>query len=222
MYKLIRQNRKTIGIYIQDDLSVLVKAPYAMKQEAIDGFVTKNKEWIEKTICDKQKRIQEKDWFTRREILYLGNTLKVEIKEQSTVKPTIEISDTTFTIITPNKADTFLIKKQVELYVKEHALQLFTKLTREYCTLLGCEYEKITVRKQKTRWGSCSAKGTLSFNIRLMGAPIDVIRYVVLHEVVHLIYFNHGKQFWHTIEEVMPDYKLRKNYLKEHANILDI
>lgn len=222
MYKLIRQKRKTIGIYIQNDLSVLVKAPYYMKQEAIDEFVSKNQEWIVKTISDKRTLAKQKDWLARREILYLGNTLKVEIKEMSMVKPTVEVSETTFTIITPNKDDNFLIKKQVETYIKEQALQLFTKFTKEYCDLLGCQYEKITLRKQKTRWGSCSTKGTLSFNIRLMGAPIEVIRYVVLHEVVHLIHFNHSTSFWHTIEGVMPDYKLRKNYLKEHGNILDI
>ena len=80
----------------------------------------------------------------------------------------------------------------------------------------------MTLRKQKTRWGSCSSKGGLSYNIRLMSAPIEVIEYVVLHEVMHLIYFDHSKAFWNAIAKVMPDYKTRQSYLKEQGNILDI
>lgn len=222
MYNLIRQKRKTIAIYIQDDLSVLVKVPFHMKQQAIDEFVSKHEEWITRTIHEKKELASQKDWLTKGEILYLGNTLKVEIEESTSVKPGIVITETDFIIVTPNKNDHFLIKKQVETYTKKQALALFTQLTKEYCSQLGCQYERITVRKQKTRWGSCSMRGALSFNIRLMGAPLDVIRYVVLHEVVHLIHFNHSTSFWNTIEGVMPDYKAKQNYLKEHANILDI
>lgn len=222
MYKLVRQKRKTLAIYIQDDLTVLVKAPYTINSKMIDEFVAKHQEWINKTVEEKQQRLQAKDWLAKREILYLGDKLAVEIEESLTLKSTITTSDKHFIIITPNKNDLFLIKKQVEMYMKKQALKLLTQFTQEYCDLLGCKYEKITIRKQKTRWGSCSARGTLSYNVRLIGAPIEVIRYVALHEVVHLIHFDHSKAFWHTIEQIMPDYKLRQNYLKENANILNI
>ncbi|MEF9959867.1 MAG: SprT family zinc-dependent metalloprotease [Niameybacter sp.] len=222
MYTLVRQKRKTMTISIQDDLTVLVKAPIGITKQSIDVFVSKHQDWIEKTIQAKTVQANKRDWLSNGEILYLGSYRKVYIEEKLGVSPNVCVAKEQFIITTPNKNDTFLIKKQVETYTKEQALELVTQFVQMYSHLLGCQYKSITIRKQKTRWGSCSAKGALSFNVRLMGAPLDVISYVALHEVAHLIHFDHSVAFWHTIEAVIPDYKIRQDYLKKHANILDI
>lgn len=222
MYKIIRQKRKSVTIHIEEDLSILVKAPYTISDEEIDKILKKYENWIHKTLKDKEILAKQKDWLWNEEILYLGKKLKVCIDEDKTGKVTVSVADRIFKIITPNKKDHFLIKTQVDRYIKRQALELFTTLTNKYCDLLGCEYSSLTLRRQKTRWGSCSSKGGLSYNIRLMSAPIEVIEYVVLHEVMHLIYFNHSKAFWDAIAQVMPDYKIRQNYLKEQGNRLDI
>lgn len=222
MYKIIRQRRKSVTIHIEDDLSIVVKAPYDISHEEIDKIVTKHEVWINKTIRDKENLARRKDWLHNGEILYLGKKLQVCIDEEPTGKVAVSVADGVLTIVTPNKKDHFLIKTQLEMYTKEQALKLFTTLTDKYCNLLGCKYSSLTLRKQKTRWGSCSSKGGLSYNIRLMSAPIEVIEYVVLHEVMHLIYFDHSKAFWNAIAKVMSDYKIRQSYLKEQGNILDI
>ena len=86
--------------------------------------------------------------------------------------------------------------------------------------LTGGTYQKITIRNQKTRWGSCSQTGTLSFNYRLMMADPGVIDYVIIHELCHLTYMNHSKEFWHKVESIMPDYVQKKNWLKAHGHEL--
>lgn len=86
----------------------------------------------------------------------------------------------------------------------------------------GGSYEKIVIRDQKTRWGSCSSTGTLSFNYRLMLAPPSVLDYVVVHELCHLKHMNHSADFWQTVESVLPDYKIRRTWLKEHGNELTL
>lgn len=84
----------------------------------------------------------------------------------------------------------------------------------------GGSYDKITIRDQKTRWGSCSSNGTLSFNYRLMLAPPKILDYVVVHELCHLKHMNHSPAFWHAVEDVLPDYRERKQWLKEHGSEL--
>lgn len=86
----------------------------------------------------------------------------------------------------------------------------------------GGQYTTITVRDQKSRWGSCSSRGTLSFNYRLMFAPPRVLDYVVVHELCHLTHMDHSKNFWNMVGEIMPDYKIYKSWLREHGQELTL
>lgn len=102
------------------------------------------------------------------------------------------------------------------------AASYFPKRVAYYQTLTGGSYTRITIRDQKTRWGSCSSRGTLSFNWRLMLAPPAVLDYVVLHELCHLTHMNHSKEFWNSIASIMPDYKVHRTWLKEHGRELTL
>ena len=92
--------------------------------------------------------------------------------------------------------------------------------TAFFAKVMGIDYGRITVRNQKTRWGSCSAKGTLSFNWRLMLAPPAILDYVVVHELCHLTHMNHSAAFWQAVEAVYPDYRSARRWLKEHGQEL--
>ena len=222
MYKIIKQKRKSVTIRIDEELNILVKAPYTISDKEVQAIIKQNEDWINKTLKEKEVLMRQKDWLMNGEILYLGEKLQVCIEEDKMGKVTVGIEDGIFKITTPNKNDHFLIKSQVDGYIKKQALTLFTVLTERYCKLIKCQYQNITLRKQKTRWGSCSNKGNLSYNLRLMSAPIEIIEYVVLHEVMHLKYFDHSRMFWNAIEDIMPDYKIRQNYLKQQGYRLDI
>lgn len=96
----------------------------------------------------------------------------------------------------------------------------FPKRCEELKELTGGCYTKITIRNQKTRWGSCSQTGTLSFNYRLMMAPPAVIDYVIVHELCHLTHMNHSKDFWNMVGSILPDYARSRQWLKEHGHEL--
>jgi predicted metal-dependent hydrolase len=87
---------------------------------------------------------------------------------------------------------------------------------------MGVSYGTITIREQKTRWGSCSSRGTLSFNYRLIYGPAGPLDYVVVHELCHLTHMNHSKDFWNMVERIMPDYRIYKQWLREHGQELTL
>lgn len=103
---------------------------------------------------------------------------------------------------------------------KEAARSYIPKRVAYYHAMTGGDYRRIAIRDQKTRWGSCSSKGTLSFNWRLMLAPPAVLDYVVVHELCHLTHMDHSPAFWQAVEAVCPDYRNLRKWLKEHGNEL--
>ncbi len=100
------------------------------------------------------------------------------------------------------------------------AKQVIPARVAHYASLLGVEYGRITIRTQKTRWGSCSSQGNLNFNCLLMLAPPEVLDSVVVHELCHRKHMNHSKAFYAEIARVMPDYKVRHAWLKQNGAAL--
>ncbi len=90
-------------------------------------------------------------------------------------------------------------------------------IVERYAKIMGVDYGRITIRHQKTRWGSCSSKGNLNFNCYLMLAPQEVLEYVVVHELAHRREMNHSKAFWKIVEQYKPNYKWSKRWLKEEG-----
>ena len=102
----------------------------------------------------------------------------------------------------------------------QKALSVIPDKVKYYAEIMGVTYGRITIRNQKTRWGSCSSKGNLNFNCLLMLMPDKVLDYVVVHELCHLKQMNHSKKFWKEVERYMPDYKNYKKWLNENGGAL--
>ncbi len=111
-------------------------------------------------------------------------------------------------------------RKELQKKYRKAAASYFPERVRYYQQFTGGSYSRISIRDQKTRWGSCSSKGTLSFNWRLMLAPKEVLDYVVVHELCHLTHMDHSKAFWAQVAAVMPDYAIHRRWLKEQGDTL--
>ena len=116
-------------------------------------------------------------------------------------------------------------QKRLEIMEKRYrsaARTRFEERVAYYHGITGGNYTSITVRDQKSRWGSCSSRGTLSFNYRLIFAPPTILDYVVVHELCHLTHMNHSADFWNMVASVMPEYKVYRRWLRDHGHELTL
>ena len=104
--------------------------------------------------------------------------------------------------------------------LRRQAQEDFEERTARFAPLVGVDYGRITIRSQKTRWGSCSAQGNLNFNCLLMLAPQQVRDYVLIHELCHRKHLNHSREFWEEVQRFCPDYRACKKWLKENQQQL--
>lgn len=106
---------------------------------------------------------------------------------------------------------------QVSNANRKRARQEITELVDSLCHLYGIKYNRIAIRNQKTRLGSCSSKKNLNFNWQIIKFPVKIMEYVVKHELAHLVHHNHSKNFWNQVASMDPDYKLHHKWIKENA-----
>ena len=114
-----------------------------------------------------------------------------------------------------NRANMVIYSRQEERSYREKARAILTDKTEYYGRLIGVTYNRIRIADQKTRWGSCSSRGTISYNWHLILLPENILDYVVVHELCHLLEMNHSPRFWSQVEKILPDYRDRRNWLKK-------
>lgn len=100
------------------------------------------------------------------------------------------------------------------------AMEVIPQRVADFAPIVGVTYGRITIRNQKSRWGSCSDRGNLNFNCLLMLVPPAALDYVVVHELCHRKEMNHSRRFWAEVEKILPDYKTPKRWLKEHGDAI--
>lgn len=115
--------------------------------------------------------------------------------------------------------DMELVRGCIADWYRNYAKVTLQKKAAFYSKKMGTDFGRITVREQKTRWGSCSSKGNLNFNWKLMMMPEPVIDYVVIHEIAHRKHMDHSRNFWKEVENILPDYKEKRDWLKINGRI---
>lgn len=145
-------------------------------------------------------------------IKIFGNEYKIVYSTRPELK-NIELNDEQLRLSVTVKDHNEVIIKFLSQYLKKE----ITKIANNVCVGLGVKYSKISIKNMCSKWGSCSSSGNLSFSLKLIFFNSDIIRYVVVHEVCHLIEMNHGKKFRALVESIYPDWRLARAYLKEEG-----
>jgi hypothetical protein len=215
--KIIRSKRKTIALVVAADATLLVRAPFESTLEYIKEIIFKKRFWIneKKRIANKNGAIVHNKEFVNGEgFLYLGTTYKLKIQNCDDIR----LEDYLFF---PEKYLNKPQEKMVEWY-KKKALGKIRERADWYSKNTGWKYKSIKINDAQSRWGSCGPSGSLNFTWRLIMAPINVIDYVIVHELAHLHEKNHSVRFWNKVKTVLPNYEQREKWLKENRKFLNI
>jgi predicted metal-dependent hydrolase len=146
-------------------------------------------------------------------ILFRGVEYPLVVIADGNPRPKVRLEEGRAVVLVP-KATTTEVKSAVEQWYRSEATVVIKQSVWRISRRLGLKFNTIMIRNQKTRWGSCSSRGNLSFNLKLATAPQEVIDYVVLHELMHLKEPNHSKRFWRLVEEGCPNYREHREWLK--------
>lgn len=215
--------RKNVYIKVINNNEILLKAPFEFEKNNIKKIVHNKKEWIFSKFnkfSEYNYLIKEKEYKNNDLFLYLGKQYSLFIKNNNLKKSYIFINNENLVVETNIINDKEYIKNLIKSwYIKNFKLYLFNRLEL-YSKKLNVFYNKVYIKNQQTKWGSCSQKNNLNFNWNLIKAPEKVLDYVIIHELCHIKHKNHGSLFWEELYSIFPDYKLHKNWLKEYGFVL--
>lgn len=150
---------------------------------------------------------------------FLGRPYTLDARTTAGESVVVRLTDNTLTVSAPTD-DPVMVRACLEAWYRHQARRIFAEQVEDINRSFGFTYQRITIKGQQTRWGSCSVKGNLNFNWRLLMAPLSVIRYVVTHELAHLGELNHSPRFWALVESRCPSYRTEQEWLREHGAAL--
>jgi len=212
-------NRKNILLQALPQKAVRVYAPKSARLKEMDELVLSRWDWILEMHEELDRAEKKLSFDPANGVLFEGKRIPVEIIRS--VRNETGISDGKMTVKT-NTQDLSRIESQIKSFLCAAALERIRERVNEYAPGIGKAFGRITVREQKSRWGSCSAKNNLNFNWKLILAPKEALEYVVIHELCHLIHFNHSEKFWQEVSSRMPNYDIWRKWLKNHGRELHL
>ncbi len=224
-YHLTRSKRKTIAISFDRDGNLCVKAPVWVSKRTIEAFLLEKADWIDATSKRLQKQ-RQKELLMRRKLEngeklpYLGQKKILTVVRQERQQCKVRCIQERLIMSLPYDAGYEDKKIQLEKWYRKEAAVILEEKAKYFSQILSVQYKDIRIKDQKSRWGSCSSKGNLNFNFRIIMAPEAVCDYVVIHELCHLTYMNHSEDFWQLVASVCPSYKQYVRWLKENGQTL--
>lgn len=204
--------RRTIGIQIEPDGSITVTAPYLIPRFVINNLLKEKAQWIQQ----KQQLMRARNPNVSEGYLYLGKRYVVTLRQNK--KAIVELEDKFYIASSSEK----YVKTYLLSWYKQQARKIITQRVQLYAARTGLNYKSVSLMEATTRWGSCSSQKTLNFNWKLVMAPLEVLDYVVTHELAHLVELNHSRAFWETVRKMFPIYREYRTWLKRHGHTLKV
>lgn len=214
--QIIRSKRRTLALIVKPDGSLVVRAPLRTSEKSIREFIETHTDWILRKQAEALASLPPapRQYMPGETFPYLGEAYSLEIvrgqKKPLVLAETFKLSESA-----RGKA-----KLAFERWYRLQAKQVLTERVLHYASQYGFQYKKIGITSARTRWGSCSADGSLNFSWRLILNSLELVDYVVVHELVHTVFHNHSKRFWKRVETILPDYKERRKRLHKNGQAL--
>lgn len=214
------KRRKTLGIFVERDKRVIVRAPEGFAPSKITEIVASRKDWIEAKLNDKRKypdRPQRKEFVSGESMMLLGRSHNLYVREDGF--DGIRFDGVSFEISKSNQAKANQLFTE---WYKNYALKTIEPMAQSFANRIGVKYKQCNVSEtMKYRWASCTLNGNINFNWRIIKAPTFVIEYLIVHELTHLRISNHSDDFWNAVSIQVPRYVEAKEWLRNNGNTLE-
>ncbi|QCJ40873.1 M48 family metallopeptidase [Bacillus sp. S3] len=215
-FEIKYKNRTSIGITIDSYGNVEVQAPKGTPDESVLKVLEEKWNLIQeklKEMKDRLQGIQEKVYEHGETFLYLGNVYPIKIFEDINITKDHVVFEGEKLHIFVKQLEDERIKQALKRFYYQQCKSLVEKSISSYQSNFKTKPRSISISDSKTTWGTCDSKLQLTFNWRLAMAPREVIDYVVVHEMCHMVHLNHDRSFWRLVGKIMPDYIEKENWL---------
>ncbi|WHY87487.1 SprT family zinc-dependent metalloprotease [Neobacillus novalis] len=215
-FEIKYKNRTSIGITIDSYGNVEVQAPKGIPDERVLQLLEEKWDLIQQKLHEMNDRLQgpqEKVYEHGEPFLYLGNTYPIQIFQVKNIEQDYVVFEGEKLLIYLNLLEDEKIKQALKRFYYQQCKALVKKSISSYQSNFKTKPRSIHISDSKTTWGTCDSKLQLTFNWRLAMAPQEVIDYVVVHEMCHMIHLNHDRSFWRLVGKIIPDYKEKENWL---------
>ena len=216
--KIIRSHRRSVALIITPEARLIVRAPLKAPSEVITAVIREKEGWIRKKLAEMKTRPPATvHLYEEGEIFYfLGRAYPLHIVDDGRVA--VERTDRLCVSCPPGTERAGWIKRW---YVLEAEKEIRSRCMW-FSMTTGYTPASIRISDARGRWGSCTSRGGLNFSWRLIQAPLEIVDYVIVHELVHLAHHDHSRRFWNRVREIMPDYERRRQWLRENERLLRI
>jgi predicted metal-dependent hydrolase len=219
--RLIRSTRTKRMCIRADRSGISVVSPVNQDINSVRNFISNNNSWILKKIIFYAKLNNKLEYgpLLKDEIIYLGKKYKLKF-----VKDTFQYAVLSENLmkITFHVKDRRTCRRNIVNWYRQQTKNLLDEKVPFFGKKLSISYGKVSIRSQKLRWGSCSKEGNLNFNLLLSALPINIIDYIIIHELFHLVEFNHSDHFWKLVEHALPTYKDCRTWLRINGSYLHL
>lgn len=225
-FKVEFRNRKTMSISVEPPTNIVVIVPINTSEEEIKETVRSKGSWIVQKLFEfrhiEAKKVK-REFINGESFMYLGRNYSLQIHVDTALqdKFLVKLYRGKFHVYVKEKSDEN-IRKAMEDWYREKTEEQVRKRIKYYQKFFNKKPTAIKVKEQKKRWASCTSKDELLFNWRCVMAKSTALDYIVVHEMCHMYYMNHSKEFWDLLDSVMSDYEIRKEWLRDYGIRLDL
>ncbi len=227
-FRLVKKKKKNLSIIVKNSGEIIAYSPLKLKYQEIERIILSKGDWIlnkKELIENNNSRKKKRKYIDGDLFLYLGEKYRLKIINRDKIKGTKIRLEKEFLKIEKDSSKEFSKEKIIESLYKwyrERAKKIIEERVIFFGKKYNFNYGEIKIKKVKRYWGSCSAKGELNFNLKLIMAPIEIIDYVILHELCHTIHHNHRKEYWNLVEKYVVDYKVKRRWLRDNGVSFEI
>jgi predicted metal-dependent hydrolase len=224
--EIIRSSkRNSVAIKISKG-TVYVMVPESLNKTIIETLVAKKSRWIKENLARQREviAVKPKEFITGDVFSYLGKEYVLNIESGNSYSLTLHKDDYNFVISVIDKTidNSKMIKQLLVKWYQQQAQFIMIEKTQHYAKIIGVNPSSVSIKTFKSRWGSCSVKGVIQYNWKIMMAPEPIINYLVVHELSHILHHNHSPAFWETVAKYCPNYKEQGVWLKLNGARLEI